>query len=313
MKKIRLLSLFFAFCLTVVGIFGLAGLTKAQDSKSITIIPPKFELFGNPGDTLTENIRVRNDSSAPFTYQVVVEDFSSSGEEGFVVLEEDSDDDTYSLAGWIDFQEDELLIQPGEEVTFTFNIIIPRDAEPGGHYASVLFQSGSEPEPGTASVTQRIGSLVLLRVSGNVVEEAAIESFTVPGFSQTSPVDLTLRVKNNGNVHVQPKGTIIITNLFGQKVDEIPLQGANVLPEAVRKMDTQWERQNALGIYTATLVATYGQQNIPLTAAARFAVASTTALILITVIGLAGIILMVSLISGRGRLIKALKVLAGGS
>lgn len=292
----------------LVFLFMLSATNLQAQSQNITIIPPKFELFANPGDSVTEQIRVKNDSTFPVTYGIVLEDFSTAGEEGQVVLEEPSSNN-YSLANWIEPESKDIVLQPGEERALTFTINIPKDAEPGGHYASLLFSSGGDPVPGAASVTQRVGSLILLRVSGNVSETATIESFTIPSYSQKGPIIFSLRVKNDGNVHVRPKGTIIITNLFGKKVDEIPLNGANIIPGAVRKMETEWNKDNIFGVYTATMVSTYGQQNIPLTAAARFTVASTTVIILLAVALITGLFLILSLISGRKKLLKALRIM----
>lgn len=303
-----------ALLLVVFVGFTSPGIVRAQSTAGITVIPPKFELFANPGDVVTETIRVRNDSDIPQTFGVVVEDFSATGEEGKVVLEEDQQEaDNYSLKSWVEPSSQNVFIQPNQEATFPFTIAVPKDAEPGGHYASILFQLGTgEPIPGAASVQNRIGTLVLLRVSGNVVEKAEIESFSAPVYSQKGPLTFDLRVKNDGTTHIRPAGTIVITNMFGQKVDEIPLNGANVFPGAVRKMDTDWNKQALLGHYTATLVATYGQQSLPLTAATKFTVASPTALILIGVGAIAGVIFLISLITGRNRLLKALKILTTG-
>lgn len=279
----------------------------------ITLIPPKFELFGNPGDLITENIRVRNESDQPQTFSVLVEDFSSTGEQGNVVLEEGESDSSYSLKSWIELSSENVVVQPGQETIFPFTINIPRDADPGGHYSSLIFQLGSgEQIPGAASVQHRVGTLVLLRVSGNVVEDAQIETFRAPAYSSSGPVEFELRIKNNGTTHIRPTGTIIITNLFGKKVDEIPLNGQNVFPGAIRKMNTEFSRDALFGHYTATLVATYGQQSLPLTAATKFTVASPTSLILLTVGTIAALIFAISLITGRKRVFKALSILTSG-
>jgi len=278
--------------------------------KGLTVIPPKFELVANPGEVVIEKVRLRNESEFPVTYAVATEDFASSGEEGAVTLEGETPAITgYSLATWIMPATKEVVLQPKEEVTFNFRIEIPKEAEPGGHYASILFSSGGEVQPGAAAVTSRIGALVLLRVSGNVNEQAEIETFETASYSPKGPVVFTLRLKNNGNVHLRPKGTIVITNQFNQKVAEIPLQGANVLPGSVRKMDSSWDKTNPLGIFTATLVSTYGQQNLPLTAAYRFTVISPVAGGLIAISALALIVFIVSLVSGRKRLKKVFKAL----
>lgn len=290
------------------------GLVLAQtDTKGLTVIPPRFELLANPGDSLSETIKVRNDTAAAVTYDVVIEDFASSGEEGGVALEEQSTDNSFTLAEWITPETDNLVLEPLEERTFRYSISVPEEAEPGGHYASILFTSRPETQvPGAANIASRVGSLILLRVSGNVTEQAKIETFSAPAYLKNGPVPFTLRVLNEGNVHVQPKGTIIITDLFGRKVDEVPLINANVLPGSVRKTDTPWEKTNLLGHYTATLVATYGQQNLPLTAAAKFTVASPLAVIIAVIALIALVLFILSLFSGRSRLRKALNTLATG-
>lgn len=304
----------FGVTLSVISyLFVLRGQVAAQANQSITIIPPKFELFANPGDTLSEKMRVRNETDNPVTYTVSVEDFSTSGEEGHVVLEEGEVNNSYALARWIEPDTRDLILQPKEEASITFRVNVPRDAEPGGHYASVILQTGGSVEiPGTAVVSQRVGTLVLLRVSGNVSEQAILESFTAPSYLQKGPVMFSARVKNEGNVHIMPQGTIVIKNMFGKKVDEIPFDGRNVLPSAIRKMDTTWDAERLLGRYTATLVSTYGQQKKPITAAVTFTVASKTAIAII-VGGTVGIvILIVSLISGRKRFSRAMRVIATG-
>jgi len=286
----------------------------AQAGRSITIIPPKFELFGNPGDTLPEQIRVKNNSDVPATYSIIVEDFTTSGEEGQVVIEGESESTSYSLGNWIETESQDLILQPNEEKTVSFLITIPRNAEPGGHYASILFQSGGEQVPGSAAVSQRVGSLILLRVSGNVTEDADVESFTVPSYSQSGPIDFTLRVKNNGNVHMIPQGTIIVENILGQKVAELPIDSRNVLSGAIRKMDTVWDKKSLLGRYKATMIASYGQgaQKKSLTAVTDFTVASPLAIILITVGIIAAVVLLIALVAGRKRFSKAFKMMTTG-
>ncbi len=318
MKLYRHCFIKLIFALAPLLFIGFAASPKqlyAQDTSTLTIVPPKFELFANPGDVITETIRVRNDSPTPQSYGILIEDFSSAGEEGRVVLEEGENDSQFSLKKWIEPSSKNLTIQPAEEVVFPFTIAIPKDAEPGGHYASILFQigGGGEANEGVTSVQHRVGSLILLRISGNVVEEAQIETFQAPVYSKSGPVIFNLRIKNNGTTHIRPNGTIVITNVFGKKVDELPLNGLNVFPGAIRKMETTWDKKSLLGHYTATLVATYGQQNLPLTAASKFTVISPVAAVIIVVAIISGILFILSAIQGKSRLLKALKVIITGS
>jgi hypothetical protein len=238
---------------------------EAQNAtRTVTLIPPSFELPAFPGGSISETLRIRNESEVEGNFQITVENFRATGEDGNVDLYEDDDDSTFSLAKWVTVEPKNLTIGPKQEKTVKFTINVPRDAEPGGHYGSILVKmGGDQPVEGGAQVSSRVGSLILLRVDGNVSEVANVESFiSSKGYYNNGPVELELRVKNTGNNHIRPSGKILITNIFGQKVDEIDLDGRNVLPGAIRKMTTEWKPSGLVANrYTATLVATYGIQN----------------------------------------------------
>lgn len=305
----RIMSAVAGACMLVF-LFGTPGFTKAADTagRGVTIIPPSFELYANPGDSLTDKLRVRNDSGVETKYSILVEDFKAVGEEGGVGLVDDPQSNTtYSLAKWVEPEPKSFTIGSGQEKQINFNINVPKNAEPGGHYGSILVKIGDEGQVANsgASVSSRVGSLILLRVSGNVNEDASVSSFkSDKGYYEKAPVSLALRVKNTGNNHIKPKGTIVITNIFGQKVDQIDLTGKNVLPGAIRKMNTEWKPKGLLANrYTATLVATYGQNDGQSLSGATSFIVFPKYLIAICVIVL---IIILAMISGRKKLKKAL-------
>lgn len=271
--------------LTALFVFPFSKPQTAQ-ADSFSVIPPRFELFGNPGDTIVDKIRIKNGSDTNETYQMQVEDFKAQGDEGGVALiDPGSPSTTFSLATWITVDPPRITIAPGEESTVNYTIRIPRNGEPGGHYASVLARRAGQGSPGAAAVDTRVGSLILLRVSGNVTEKAHVESFRAQeSYAQHGPVTFVLRSANDGNVHVQPSGTIVITNMFGRKVTEIPLTQANILPGSSRNITTTWDAKNPIGRYTATLVATYGQSKETLSATTSFIVFPLYLLVIILAI-----------------------------
>lgn len=276
MLKRTFLAVAAAFFVAMPFVIPVTAKAQTPSPRTVAVIPPSFELFANPGDSISDKLRVRNDSAVETKYSVLVEDFRAVGEEGQVDLIDDQSSTTYSAASWVSPSPKNFTLKPGAEIEIPFTINIPKDAEPGGHYCSILIKMGGEASlEGTgATVSSRVGSLILLRVSGNVKEEASVESFkSDKSYYQGSPVNFELRVKDNGSNHIRPKGTIVITNLFGQKITELPLNGLNVLPGAIRKMDTRWEFTSSLANrFTATLVATYGQQNKPLSATTSFTI-----------------------------------------
>jgi hypothetical protein len=277
----------------------LTALPFAQTARadSITISPPKFELFGNPGDTISEKIKVSNGDTDPLTLQSTVVDFTANGDEGGINLLEDPDAPitNISLARWVTVEPSRFTVPASSDEVISFTIKIPPGAEPGGKYASILISRAGEAVDGGASVTSTLGSLILLRVSGAVTEALSVDAFTTDDtYYQHGPVNFELRSHNTGNVHVAPTGTIVVTNLFGKKVEELPLTVANVLPDSYRIITTSWNGV-PVGHYTATLVATYGESNQPFSATTNFTVLPVW--IIITALGV--ILILFILISGR--------------
>lgn len=301
MLKRTFLTVAVAFVLAVN--FWAPKTSRAQDvsPRSVAVIPPSFELYANPGESISDKLRVRNDSSVETQYSILVEDFKAVGEEGQVDLVDDQSNTTFSAAKWVTPNPKNFSLKPGAEIEVPFSISVPKDAEPGGHYCSILVKIGGADSVagGGAAVQSRVGSLVLLRVSGNIKEEATVESFSSDKtYYEKSPVNLSLRVRDTGNNHLRPKGTIVITNIFGQKIAELPLNGLNVLPGAIRKMDTEWKFSAFLANrYTATLVATYGQQNKPLSATASFIIFPRVLAIVVGAI----LLVIILMILGRKR------------
>jgi P pilus assembly chaperone PapD len=248
----------------------------AAKAETISIVPPRFELFGNPGDVISEKIRVKNDGDSETTYQTEVEDFTAGDDQGGVNLIDDPNAPvtTFSLRKWITVEPSRFTVPAGQEKVVNYTIRIPKDGEPGGHYASIQIKlAGGQTAGAGASVESRLNSLVLLRVSGNITEKLTLEKFAADqSYYKAAPVNFELRAKNEGNVHLAPSGQIVITNIFKKKVAEIPLKTGNVLPESSRVLSTVWSDSVPPGRYTATLVSDYGQPKQVITASTTFIV-----------------------------------------
>jgi len=238
----------------------------AQGS-GLTMSPVNFEFTANPGETVTNKLKIRNPSDQTMTVRMNVEDFVVSGDSGQVVISP-AESETYSLASWVSVSPESFTVSPGETQVVNFTIRVPQNAEPGGHYGSVLATlTGSVGEGGFAgsAVSQRVGSLVLLSVSGDVVEDIVVKDFSTLDFMEYGPVPFTLRFENRGTVHLRPRGLITINNWRDRKVADLQFPQRNVLPNSTRKVEIAWDTKWLFGKYTATIVGSYGPSNIPLT------------------------------------------------
>jgi len=129
--------------------------------------------------------------------------------------------------------------------------------------------------------------LMLVKVEGDVVEEATLTDFSVSSEVLTHlPARFQARVANEGTVHLQPTGSIEIVNLFGKTVGSVPVNPGlrSVLPESARRYDALWGEEHDEGVsafmkqwdgfrfgrYTATLRLSYGEEGKTLVASTTF-------------------------------------------
>jgi hypothetical protein len=266
----------------------------ANDASALTVSPPTYEIGVDPGQSVTTGLKVFNETTQGGTFYFDTQNFTARGEDG----EPDFAQETTKtdLASWIQVPPS-IDLAPNELKEINFSINVPANADPGGHYAAIfLTTSPGAPGGGAGSVglTGKIGSLVLLRVSGNIVEEGKLSSFSVGNknnFYDRLPVDFNIRIENPGTVFIKPSGKITISNIFGLKSAELTVNigkmpdgnykpVGNILSNSARKFESSWIKSDfgsapnnffdelkfelanfALGRYTAKLDLAYGAKN----------------------------------------------------
>ncbi len=304
-----------AACLVVIAFAGTAvyaactsGSKVQAEESGVSISPLVFELNADPETTVTNQVKIYNPTDDTMNVTMRMEDFTPVGEEGDVVLQNPGENTAYSIARWTEITPEQISLPPKEEQYVTFTIDVPYNAEPGGHYGSLVasISAPSTEVTGSAIETKR-GALILLRASGNVEEEVEISKFETEKVHENLPVDFSLSFKNTGNVHVKPVGFITISDMFGNQVEQIAIPQNNVIPGAIRTANTSWEEDISIGYYTATVVANYGTANAnSVTESITFFVLPLKQVLLLGVILIAVIILV---FTARKRIKKAFKVL----
>ena len=148
-------------------------LLSYKQVNALTISPIRLEINGNPGETVNSKITITNESEGFNTYYPSFTNFEASGETGNPSFVEAKND----LGTWIT-TDDSISLKPKESKEIQFQIKIPNDAEPGGHFASVFWGTSSN-KAGAVSIGSKIGVLVLLSVNGNVKEEGGLVDFNL--------------------------------------------------------------------------------------------------------------------------------------
>lgn len=263
-------------------------------AQAITIIPPRIELSADPGKTISNSVKIYNEMGSVLTLYTSTANFTAkNGKEGVPEFLS-PEDSAYGLASWILIEKGPIIILPSEYKSIDYSISIPQNADPGGHYAGIFFQNGNPEDRSdkpAIGLSSKAGTLVLLEVSGNIIESGELKSFGIKNgkkFFEHLPIEFSVGFGNTGNVHLRPEGSIEITNMFGKTVAKIDVNkrkigaGANILPKTTRHFEEPWgasenissgselgfwdkikfEQNNfALGRYAAKLNLAYGNKN----------------------------------------------------
>jgi len=286
----------------IAGLWVSAIAAHAESGQAFSISPPLVDLKANPGDTTAATIKITNISAGDLLIKTEFNDFGAKDETGDPNIIFNPDQDTpHSLRHWI-ASPDPFMLASKQTKTITFPINVPKDAEPGGHYAVIRF-TGTTPELEQSGValSASIGSLVLLNISGDVKESATLADLYTgtpklakQSFFEFGPIAFVERINNDGNVHIKPTGTVQIFNAFGQKVGEVRVNGdptdiknmpKNVLPKSIRRFDQTWDPGWALGNFTAKLHVVYGDSGKSLDTSIGFWVIPYKLILLIAAAG----------------------------
>lgn len=271
----------FVIAAVLVAIITALPVAHAQNTSAaklgITVSPVVDEFAIKSGETIVRQVKVTNPVQQIVTLYPKVLNFTTDNENGQPAFYSLNEKNTrYALSDWITFSKEFVRVAPNENEVVDVTIKAPENAEPGGHYAAVLFSTEppqTRDDVSQVSVVGLIGSLMLATVPGDVHENTAIDEFDAPTFLINGPALFSLVFENTGNLHSKPQGEIKIRNWSGSLVTALKVNegGGNVLPDSRRRFNDTWQFDwKRFGKYTATAVITYGDPQQSLIATRSF-------------------------------------------
>lgn len=259
----KLLVLALTTALSLTGI--IPSFAFAQDTVSaipdgaFVIEPGKSEIVLEPGESRITQVVVTNRTTKTHTFNTKVEDFTGSNDPSRPVVLLGDEVSPYSLRDYVTVSPAVIVLEPGARQVLEVSINLPEDVEPGGRYGAVLVSTESDPGEGFsgAKLVSQLGSLLLVRVAGDVAESGSITDFRILGdkyfYTSGGPSGFEAVYQNTGNVHLVPYGLVTIENILGQEVANVPVDAFFVLPQSVRGKSVDWEPPFLFGYYKATL------------------------------------------------------------
>jgi hypothetical protein len=231
----------------------------------VAIETTRIEITGYPGERVSSSFTFWNGTDEFLPIHLEAADVSPQDEEGHVTVGAKIPEGN-SLKEWLHPELNDFAVAPKQEFLLKFTVDVPTTADPGTHYGALLVATAPVAGGTGAAIQTKIGPIILVKVLGNVTEKLTLESFTVPRFTESPPIALEARFKNEGTVHEAPTGDIEVRNMFGGLVATGTLPVRNVLPGAIRKIDASVGEGFWLGRYTVLLQANYGDSGTELIA-----------------------------------------------
>lgn len=240
--------------------------------QALEIAPPVINLSSDPGKTINTKVMIRDVASTKVLVTNEINDFEASGDDGTPkLLLKEGETSPYSLKSWIK-PLPQITLSPKEIVNLPLQINVPASASPGSYFAVVRFSGNAPQAQGTAvSLSASIGALVFLRVNGDAKEQLTIADYYASqdnkkkSLFESTPIQFVARLKNDGNVHEQPVGQVVVSDTFGNNVANVSmnLEKSIVLPGSTRKYTADLDKtvigdRILFGRYTAKLHVVYG-------------------------------------------------------
>lgn len=257
--------------LAAVAAAGLAWPAMAAEpaNRGIEVSPPFNNIVVTGGQVTPFTIGLRNRSDVAQTLSVTAVDFKALDETGGAAfINTSGQTDKYTLAKWMELDQDSVTIKPGESVKLTGRIINRDDLSPGGHYGAVLF--GLDPSGAgggnQVALKQVASSLLFVIKTGGEKYGLDLKSVNAPKSAFSPPSKLRLRFYNGGNVHTAPRGIVTISDPSGRIVSKgtVNVDSSLVLPDSYRQIPVTMQHinlANAIGNYEVLVQYRDGNQD----------------------------------------------------
>jgi hypothetical protein len=262
-----------ALLLSVLLLISFPAISHAQPSEfHMSLAPSKMELTLSPGATTDYQMHLENFSDQSQNLKISFMDYYFT-EKNTVVFAK-AGHFSYSCATWLS-TDSHLLHVPGRgnadksRVEKNFTVKVPQNAEPGGHYAVILFTQPAVKKKGVpVKISGQIGALVMITVPGEIVRSGEIKSVSISSawlwptrrsfLVPFSPTRYKVVFQNTGNVHITVRGKLTYEPTFGWGASTINLPEMTVLPGTTRDFEGKIPNPPLFGSYKVQVVMQYG-------------------------------------------------------
>jgi hypothetical protein len=257
----KLILKILCICIVLAG----AMRVKTASAESITIAPVFQELVVTQSTkSETGSFSITNRSNLPQTYKLRAINIDTSDQTGGILLSGLNQDfvKRHGLVAWLEFQETEVTILSNQTREVAFQINNSADLPPGGHYGAILTQLVTQtptPDDNKVSLNPEAAALIFVKKIGGERYDLNVKSTTIEGVALSLPKSIGVLLENRGDIHVIPRGSVVVKDMFGREIKRgaINTESVLILPAKNRLIDVDLRSLRGglrwPGRYTATI------------------------------------------------------------
>ena len=228
-----------------VAALGINTSVSAQNSGDIIVDPVFQEVVIQPRpNTQYSDFKITNNTGSEQTFNLRAVDFGSLNETGgvaFIGINNPDSGYKYGLSPWFNPQQSAVNLAAGETKEIKVKISDIKSMTPGGHYGAILVEpQNTNPggEDSKVALSQVISSLFLVKKVGGEIYNLELVSSDVSSSAFRFPSSASLKFHNGGNVHLVPRGTVVVRNSSGNIISEGLINNGSgfILPESNRQL-----------------------------------------------------------------------------
>jgi hypothetical protein len=217
---------------------------SASPQISFYVSPPLIEIQQIGGGTRNFTIEISNTGQEKIQVKTSFSDLSFDSEGKVELISKGTT--PYSLTSWITTKIEEFIVlNPGEIKKIPLQVRVPR-GERGGRYGVVVFEALPFNTPqGKITLGIRSGTLIFLTIPRTEEIKGIIDDV----ISTADGKEFKIIFKNNGNIHYETEGSLIIKNQVGKILHRIRFQEERpslLLPQGKRELTISWDKKDPL-------------------------------------------------------------------
>jgi hypothetical protein len=223
-----------------------------------------FVARAQPGDTITNSVRVVNTGARPGTVLLYPVDATTGRTSGAVYL--DRTKQRRDVGAWLALGARSLTLAPGKSAVVPVTLHVPSTARPGDHLGGVVAENAAVTQgSGKGALQIRVRHLTIVgyevQVPGPAAAVVGVTGVRAAGENGYQFVDLHL--VNTGALTSKPTGTLVVTASDGKQVASETFKLDTFLPGTAIDFPVLLPKQAlAPGDYRAAVTLAYGSAAI---------------------------------------------------